>query len=140
MSERVIEYKGEGITVLWKPSLCIHSEKCVKGLPYVFHPKDKRWIHTEEATAEELMQQIKQCPSGALGYKEELNKTNKMSEKKTIEVTIIPNGPLMCDGELLIKNIDGSSETKSKAAFCRCGASSNKPFCDGSHSKVEFKG
>lgn len=142
-NEKVYEYEGDGITVLWKPKFCIHSEKCVKALPNVYKPKERRWIQTENATAEELRKQVDTCPSGALAYRiaTEENKTKEnMSEKNSIEVTIIPNGPLMCDGSLIIKNPDGTVEEKSKAAFCRCGASANKPFCDGSHKAADFQG
>ena len=43
-------------------------------------------------------------------------------------VTVLPNGPLMCKGALMVGGV-GFAETY----LCRCGASSNKPFCDGSH-------
>ncbi len=59
-----------------------------------------------------------------------------MSQK--VEVT--PNGPLMVHGEIEIKMVDGSTESKKRAtAFCRCGASDNKPFCDGSHRDAGFE-
>lgn len=137
--ERTIEYEGDGVTVLWRPHLCIHSEKCVKGLPKVFKPKEKRWIQTENATAEAIIAQVNKCPSGALGIKGQ-SKPDTKQELGATKVTILENGPLMCEGPVLITKADGSTEEKSKVAFCRCGASSNKPFCDGSHQKIDFKG
>lgn len=64
--------ENHAITVLWTPSKCIHAGICVKSLPKVYHPKDKPWIKPEEATVDELIKQINQCPTGALGY--EINK------------------------------------------------------------------
>jgi len=56
-------------------------------------------------------------------------------------VIVNPNGPLMVIGRIDIKHVDGRIENKEKTtAFCRCGASANKPFCDGSHRKIEFIG
>ncbi|MBO6201352.1 MAG: (4Fe-4S)-binding protein [Chryseobacterium sp.] len=63
------EYNAGEITVLWKPKVCIHAGVCVKMLPKVYNPKDRPWIKTENATAEELKDQITKCPSGALSYK-----------------------------------------------------------------------
>ena len=63
------EYNAGEITVLWKPKVCIHAGVCVKMLPKVYNPKDRPWIKTENATAEELKNQIEHCPSGALSYK-----------------------------------------------------------------------
>jgi CDGSH-type Zn-finger protein len=51
------------------------------------------------------------------------------------------NGPLLVYGNLKVKKNDGTIEQKNKVtAFCRCGASGNKPYCDGSHRKIDFKG
>ncbi len=144
MSEKEIkkEYSKEGITVIWKPAKCIHSEVCVKTLPDVYKPKEKPWIVPENASVSDLRSQIDQCPSGALLYRladghEEQNKTNEHMSKK---VEVLPNGPLMVHGELEITLANGSKETKSKpTAFCRCGASDNKPYCDGSHRAAGFK-
>ena len=57
------------ITIIWKPNLCIHAGICVKTLPKVYHPKDKPWITIENATSEELINQVQLCPSKALTIK-----------------------------------------------------------------------
>jgi uncharacterized Fe-S cluster protein YjdI len=64
------EYKKEDVTILWQPDKCIHSAVCVKGLSKVFKPKESPWIQTENASKEEIVKQIKACPSGALSIKE----------------------------------------------------------------------
>ncbi|MCF8370419.1 MAG: (4Fe-4S)-binding protein [Bacteroidales bacterium] len=66
--EKVHEYNNGEITIAWKPGLCIHAAKCVGALPQVYKPGEKPWIKIENATSEELMAQIKTCPSGALSY------------------------------------------------------------------------
>lgn len=66
--EKVHKYPNKKITVVWKPEKCIHSGICVKNLPNVYHPKEKPWITPENATDEQLMEQIDKCPSGALTY------------------------------------------------------------------------
>lgn len=63
------EYNAGEITILWKPKVCIHAAVCVKMLPKVYNPKERPWIKTENATSEELKNQIENCPSGALSYK-----------------------------------------------------------------------
>lgn len=40
MKEKKIEYRSEDITVVWKPSLCIHAAKCVGSLPQVYKPNE----------------------------------------------------------------------------------------------------
>lgn len=64
------EYTNGEVTILWKPKVCIHSAVCVKTLPKVYNPKEKPWLKPENATTEELREQIAQCPSGALSIKE----------------------------------------------------------------------
>lgn len=70
--EKIHDYTNGEITITWKPGSCIHAAECVHTLPNVYKPGEKPWIKIENATTEELVAQIKKCPSGALSYK--LNK------------------------------------------------------------------
>lgn len=63
------EYHNGEITILWKPKVCIHSGICVKTLPKVYDPKARPWIRIENATTQELLEQVAKCPSGALSIK-----------------------------------------------------------------------
>jgi uncharacterized Fe-S cluster protein YjdI len=68
MSKRLQLYETDEIAVSFDPNLCIHSGRCVRGLPAVFDVKRKRWIRPELATAGEVAAQVRKCPSGALQY------------------------------------------------------------------------
>ncbi len=132
------EYTNGEVTVVWKPKLCIHSAKCVQGMPEVFKPKDKPWIQAEGADSEKLMKTIDRCPSGALSYyiKGESSSVESASESSSTTVEVLENGPLMVSGPLEVVLPDGSTQTKKRnAAFCRCGKSGNVPYCDGSHNQ-----
>lgn len=65
------EYKQGKLTITWEAEKCIHCGICAKGLPKVFQPKEKPWIKTEVETDEAVIEQVKKCPSGALGFKVE---------------------------------------------------------------------
>ena len=67
---KTIEYANGDITLLWKPVLCKHSGICVKTLSKVYNPKVRPWIKIENATTQELIDQVALCPSGALSIKE----------------------------------------------------------------------
>jgi len=62
------EYSNGEIIIRWQPKLCEHAAVCVKTLPKVYNPKASPWITIENATSEELKNQINKCPSGALNY------------------------------------------------------------------------
>jgi CDGSH-type Zn-finger protein len=52
----------------------------------------------------------------------------------------LKNGPVIIKGKLSLKSANGEQELeKEMIALCRCGASTKKPFCDGSHSKIDFE-
>lgn len=68
MSDKKYRYNNGELTIVWQPSLCSHSGKCVKTLPQVYNPDVKPWITTGVATTDELIHQINLCPSGALSY------------------------------------------------------------------------
>jgi CDGSH-type Zn-finger protein/uncharacterized Fe-S cluster protein YjdI len=137
------EYTNGEITVVWKPGLCIHSRICwneATGLREVFNPKLRPWINMEGSDSERIMQQVKQCPSGALSFYRngEVVQTERFTATK---VEVMPNGPLLVHGDITVKNQHGAEEKKTNTtAFCRCGQSGNKPYCDGSHSKSGWQG
>jgi len=62
-----------------------------------------------------------------------------------INILAKKNGPYLVTGdlgELKITDADGNSfdiAGKTAVALCRCGGSTNKPFCDGQHSKIGFQ-
>ena len=65
------KYTNGEVTIIWEPHLCMHSTKCWKGpdaLPEVFNPFERPWINPEGANTERIIQQVKQCPSGALSF------------------------------------------------------------------------
>jgi len=140
--EKSKEYVNGDLTVIWKPGKCIHAAVCVKTLPEVYDPNAKPWIKAENASIDALKAQIEQCPSGALTYKmagHSDSAEDVVSEATSVE--LIKNGPMMVKGTVSIAFPDGSKMEKERStAFCRCGASENKPFCDGAHKKVGFEG
>lgn len=63
-----------------------------------------------------------------------------MQKKESLlKIKIYPNGPILVDGTIELTLADGTVIEKENAHFCRCGASKNKPYCDGSHAKIGFK-
>jgi uncharacterized Fe-S cluster protein YjdI len=138
------KYDNGEITVIWQPGMCSHSAKCFHGLPSVFDPRKKPWVTPEGGTTEEIIRQVEQCPSGALSYiRNDGNVIEEKSESIESETIIepLPNGPLLVYGTVHIRHGDNEPIIKHKVtAFCRCGASSNKPFCDGTHTKIGFHG
>ena len=91
----------------------------------------------EHSNTEAIVSTVKKCPSGALTYfMNASGKTESGSEitSENRKVEVLKNGPLIVHGPLTVTHDDGREEVKSRAtAFCRCGKSGNKPFCDGTH-------
>ncbi len=57
-----------------------------------------------------------------------------------VTIDIIKNGPLIVNGPVELKDAKGGTyPAQKRMALCRCGASTTKPFCDGTHSKIGFQ-
>ena len=58
-----------------------------------------------------------------------------------VTITTRPNGPYLVKGPIRLVDPDGKEFTVQgdTVALCRCGGSTNKPFCDGTHSKLGFQ-
>lgn len=133
------KYPKDELTILWEPKKCIHAAICVKELPEVYDPQAKPWIRPEKASVDQLKAQIDKCPSGALSYM--TSNATENNNQEYIQAELMKNGPLLVKGTIEITSHDGSTVKKEKmTAFCRCGASQNKPYCDGTHKQIEFIG
>jgi 3-phenylpropionate/trans-cinnamate dioxygenase ferredoxin subunit len=58
-----------------------------------------------------------------------------------VSIKVSRNGPYVVKGSVEVLDADGNPYTvKESFALCRCGGSTTKPFCDGTHSKIGFQG
>ncbi|MEM7008499.1 MAG: CDGSH iron-sulfur domain-containing protein [Thermodesulfobacteriota bacterium] len=132
------EYAGKEITVYDNRLICSHAAECVKNLPEVFRLGDRPWIAPDNASPDEIISVVKKCPSGALSYS--LGGDHVRDFGLPIEIDIAKDGPYNVTGNIVI-NVEDHLEPPSKEhyALCRCGASKNKPYCDGSHADAHFK-
>jgi uncharacterized Fe-S cluster protein YjdI len=148
MTKDTLKYTNGEVTVVWKPNTCIHSTICWKGLLEVFNPKEKPWIKMDGASTEKIIEQVRKCPSGALSYYMNAETSADGASDKIVaesanilKIEVSAKGPYLIKTECLIVHSDGREETKKgTVALCRCGASANKPYCDGHHRKIGFEG
>ena len=141
MKDITKKYSNGEVTIVWKPGLCMHSGLCFNGLGEVFKPREHPWITPEGSTTESIIDQVKKCPSGALSYYLNASTREEVNVEAETIIEPTPNGPLMVYGNVTIRDTSGNLTKKNKVtAFCRCGGSSNKPFCDGTHKKINFQG
>jgi CDGSH-type Zn-finger protein len=59
-----------------------------------------------------------------------------------VKITVRPNGPLRVEGAIVLSDAEGRTwdlTGKPAVSLCRCGASENRPFCDGSHKRIGFQ-
>jgi uncharacterized Fe-S cluster protein YjdI len=135
----VKDYATDEIVVEWEPRLCYHSSNCVRALPQVFDRDRRPWVKADAATADEVEAAVARCPSGALRTR----RVGAVAAKREqpLELRASAGGPLLVSGGVRVVAADGTVLYEGeKAALCRCGRSDNKPFCDGTHKTVGFKG
>jgi uncharacterized Fe-S cluster protein YjdI len=145
MSGKTHQYTNGELTVVWKPDVCIHSTLCWKNLRSVFDPGKRPWINMSGSSTANIIEQVKLCPSGALSYFMNSSTTGTTTEQaaqpQIPDIEILPDGPILIKNRCLLQLSDGSEQiTSGTTALCRCGASRNKPYCDGSHKQTGFKG
>jgi CDGSH-type Zn-finger protein len=128
---------GDGpVTVTDDPSICSSAGFC--------EAFDTDVWTLAEATADpearaRLVRMVKRCPSGRLAYLIPPS-TDPVEEDLQPEVAVVDDGPYWVRGGVPIEAADGFEyEVRNRATLCRCGRSRNKPFCDGSHSRVGFR-
>jgi CDGSH-type Zn-finger protein/uncharacterized Fe-S cluster protein YjdI len=126
--------RGEKLEVQFDAKRCIHSRFCVTWAPHVFLANVKgAWIHPDAMPVERLVDVAHACPSGAIRYRR-LDGEPQESAPPVNLATVREAGPYAFRAQLQIAGAPAGF----RATLCRCGASKNKPYCDGSHHEVGF--
>lgn len=163
------DYGTDRIVVHWDSARCIHSANCLNGLPDVFDLRRRPWIRVDRAEADRVAQVVDTCPSRALTYTRldgaalgpngvvdadaapPVDSTAALAETPPADaaatgdgtpvvIALKPDGPLAVEGAVRIELARGEVvDVTDRAFLCRCGGSSNKPFCDGSHKRNGFQ-
>lgn len=140
MSESIKKYSNGEVTIIWKSHLCKHSQLCTSELPEVFDHHKRPWIDPNGASTQQIIAQVKQCPSGALTFYLNGKRGNHTVKQQRVSIEVVKNGPIIVTGPITIKHINGSIEERDNiTVFCRCGSSESKPFCDGTHYSVNHE-
>jgi CDGSH-type Zn-finger protein/uncharacterized Fe-S cluster protein YjdI len=125
---------GRDIEIHYHGVRCIHARFCVTGAPTVFLANVKGpWIHPDTMPVERLVDIAHACPSGAIAYRRLDGKPDEAPPPVNL-LAVREAGPLAVRGELRLSGKPAGM----RATLCRCGASSHKPYCDGSHKEVSF--
>lgn len=128
--------KGKDVTIRFDASRCIHSRGCVLGHPEVYVPNVAgEWIHPDAASPDAVLWTGINCPSGAIKVTRNDGAGSSNQPPVVNTVRVRENGPLAIEAEL---SIAGTRQSAPRAKLCRCGASKNKPFCDGSQTGAGF--
>jgi len=126
--------EGKAIDLHFEARRCIHARFCVTGAPNVFLANVKGpWLHPDAMDAEALVAIAHACPSGAIRYRRKDGRPEESAPPVNL-VTVREAGPYAVRAAIVL---DGHEEPF-RATLCRCGASKNKPYCDGSHHEVGF--
>ena len=126
-AERSKVLGGGEVTIRDDRSICEHAGFCTNQVTNVW----KMAKVDDDAVRAEALAMIERCPSGALTYEGE--------PMLSMAIAAIDDGPLAVTGSVPITMPDGSAlESRNRMTLCRCGQSSNKPLCDGSHKEAGF--
>lgn len=126
--------ESDGLTLVYEAKKCIHSRFCVTGAPTVFLANVQGpWLHPETVRPDKVVEIAHACPSGAIRYERKDGQPDEAPPPVNL-VRVHEAGPYGVRAEIVIDGVPAHY----RATLCRCGASKNKPFCDGSHHEVGF--
>jgi len=136
-NDRRVSYQGKKIKIHDNRAICSSAGFCVRGLPAVWRQGQQPWIDPDAADPDKIIEVIRQCPSGALSFS--VDDVEDQGPDREPEIQIRRDGPYEVRGGIELEGEDfceGASQEHYQ--LCRCGASKNKPFCDGMHWHVDF--
>ena len=138
-AERQVIYEGgTKIVVKRDYSLCMGSGFCANRTTDI----QEMVSHTDDTQVRaQVIAMIERCPSGSLTYSIEEGEADiepDLPRQVAVTTEITSDGPiagpLWVTGNIPIERADGQPlETRNRVTLCRCGLSTNKPLCDGTH-------
>ena len=137
--DQKFRYEGKDTDVVWDGRLCIHVGECGRAANELFVGGRQPWCQPDLVGIDEVIDVVSRCPTGALSIerKDGGGATESSAGRNTVHVA--NSGPLYVQGDLDVDGADVDQPALAhRAALCRCGASKNKPFCDGAHEKAGF--
>jgi CDGSH-type Zn-finger protein/uncharacterized Fe-S cluster protein YjdI len=127
--------EGRDLTLVYEGKKCIHSRFCVTLGPKVFIANVKGpWINPDAMSTEALTEIAHLCVSGAIRYQRKDGHADETPPPVNL-ISVREGGPYAIRADI---RLDGAPAASYRYTLCRCGASKNKPFCDGSHHEVNF--
>lgn len=135
-SEDGVDYiEGRDLTLIYEGRKCIHSRFCVTWGPKVFLANVKGpWINPDAMPTGTLTEIAHVCVSGAIRYQRKDGQPGEQAPPVNL-ISVREGGPYAIKADI---RLDGAPAGNYRYTLCRCGASKNKPFCDGSHHEVNF--
>jgi CDGSH-type Zn-finger protein len=132
--ERVLT--GDGVVLTDDISLCTHAGHCADRFTDVWEMIRRT---SDPQVRARLQHMVDLCPSGRIAHATTAD-AEPDEPKFEPSIAVIRDGPLWVRGGIPVESADGTTyEVRNRVALCRCGRSSNKPFCDGTHKVVGFR-
>ncbi|MBC8024844.1 MAG: CDGSH iron-sulfur domain-containing protein, partial [Steroidobacteraceae bacterium] len=127
--------EGRDLTLIYEGKKCIHSRFCVTWGPKVFIANVKGpWINPDAMPTDALTEIAHVCVSGAIRYQRKDGQPDEQAPPVNL-ISVREGGPYAIKADI---RLDGAPAGNFRYTLCRCGASKNKPFCDGSHHDANF--
>jgi CDGSH-type Zn-finger protein len=134
--EHAVSLGGTGFEVRDYARLCVGAAFCENHAANVW---DMMPGTVDSVVREVAMGMVERCPSGRLTYRVAADAPDNEPDLP-VEVAAVTDGPLWLTGRVPVRLTDGRElEVRNRVVLCRCGASRNKPLCDGSHARIGFR-
>jgi CDGSH-type Zn-finger protein/truncated hemoglobin YjbI len=143
--DRLDSYESRQFEITDNRGLCAHSGRCTDALPTVFRVGAEPFVAPAGGRADDVLRAIQACPSGALGAALEERRAAELADsRRDPAIEVSQDGPYRLTGGVEVVEPDESPVPRpagyspEHCSLCRCGQSSNKPFCSGAHWNADF--
>ena len=134
MADRASRIEGAAGVMLDDESVCIGAGFCGTKTTNAWDLIDEEG----DEARERVTAMVGRCPTGRLAIIP-AGEEGLVEPALGAEIAVVPGGPLWVRGGVNVESADGTPwEVQNRRTLCRCGASNNKPFCDGAHSDLHF--